>query len=120
MNKLGTDHKAQLVKLKDTDGSPIDTVLSKVVDVGDFVETIATVRKIKKPQFILGCDGGQNKLVVTAIVKEENDDDSEEVVRKDFKVTGSKRVLCLAKIDGVPGTRENVEVLMKAVDLTNT
>ena len=64
-----------------------------------------------KPKLILGCDGGQNKLVVNAIIKENDDTDDEESILEHFKATGSKRVQCLGKIDGVPETRENVEVL---------
>ena len=45
------------------------TVLGKVVDVA----TISSGRGIKKPKLILGSDGGQDKLFVTAIVKEDSD-----------------------------------------------
>ena len=103
--------------MPDSDGNIIETVLSKVVDVTTFVAEIAAIRGIQNPKVILGCDGGQNKLVVNAIIKENDGTDDDETILNEFKATGSNRVQCLAKIDGVPETRENVEILLSSLDL---
>ena len=41
--------------------------------MNDFIKEIAKIRDIKKPKIILGCDGGQDKVIVTAIVMEEDE-----------------------------------------------
>ena len=116
-NKLDYLHEAETVTAKDKDNCDIQTVLSKVADVSTFVSEIAQIRKIQQPKLILGCDGGQNKLVVNAIIKENDDSDDEDSIFKEARATGSKRVLCLGKIDGVPENRENVELLLYSLDL---
>ena len=41
--------------------------------MNDFIKEIANIRNIKKTKIILGCDGGQDKVIVTAIVMEEDE-----------------------------------------------
>ena len=55
---------------KDKNGNYIESVLAKVMDLNTFVLEIAQIRNIKEPKIILGCDGGQNKCIVTAVIKE--------------------------------------------------
>ena len=54
-------------------------------------------------EIILGADGDTEKCIITCIIKDENYElNNEDVNSKDFKPTGQKRVLCLAKADGIP------------------
>ena len=68
--------------MSDKDGTTIETVISIVADVQTFEQDIADIRQIKHPILILGCDGGQNKLLVNAIIKE-----NDESLRKSLKFT---------------------------------
>ena len=48
---------------------------------------------------------------MTASIKEQSDDDDSDI-HNDFKATGQRRVLWLAKVDDIPETRHNVEILL--------
>ena len=54
----------------------------------------------------------------TCIIKEEGYEEvDEDNGIKDFKPTGQKRVLTIAKADGVPEIRANVEILLDSLNL---
>ena len=74
---------------------------------------------MRKPKVILGLDGDVRHLMITGIVKEsdEHDEAISEKVSENLKGTSSKRVLILAKADGVPETRHNVEIMLNAIRL---
>ena len=96
-------------------------MISKVTDVNLFVNEIASIRNIKNPELILGADGGQDKCIITAIIKDEDNENlyDENENLNDFKVTGSKRVLVLAKADSIPENRYNIEVLWNSLNLND-
>ena len=116
INKLEDYHEASTETFYDKDGEEIKTVLAKVVDVPDFIKHIAEIRDIQNPVVIIGSDQGQNKLVISAVIKEDTDEENDVVT--DFKATGCRRVLCLAKVDGIPETRSNVEKLFTSMNLS--
>ena len=75
----------------------------------DKCEKVVTGRKA----FILGIDGDLEKCIVTCIIKDEGYEvDDEDIGLKDYKPTGQKRVLTIAKADGVPEIRAHVEILL--------
>ena len=122
IHRLDELHNSEIMTFKDKDKKEVSRVLSKVADVATFVDEIAHIRNIKEPKLILGCDGGQGKVVVTAIIKEQADNDDEytqDEILKDFKATGQRRVLCLAKVDNIPENRENVEIILNSLELPN-
>ena len=53
--------------------------------------------------------------MITGIVKES--DEHDEAISEKVSGTSSKRVLVLAKADGVPETRHNVEIMLNAIRL---
>ena len=118
VNSLRDLHKAEKATFKDKKGEDFETVLSTVIDLTKFIEEVALIRKIEKPKVILGCDGGQNKCIVTIIVMDQDyDKDEDNDTPEDYKPTGQKRVQVAAKVDEVPETRHNVEILLGSLNL---
>ena len=72
MNHLEDLHEADTTVFQDKEVNDIESFLAKVLDLNSFVLEIVKIRKIREPMIILGCDGGQNKCIVTAIIKEKN------------------------------------------------
>ena len=89
MNHLEDLHEADTTAFKDKEGNDIESVLAKVIELNSFVLEIVKIRKIREPQNILGCDGGQNKCIVTAIIKEKIKKDESNIL-DDYKATGKK------------------------------
>ena len=77
---------------------------------------IAGIRDIKKTKLTLGLEGNTNQLVISGIITDSEASDKEEN-ESDFNPGGSKRVLMLAKADGVPETYHNVKILLDSLDL---
>ena len=118
LNKLVHLHSGEIVSFKDKDGNELKSTLTKVTNLNDFIKEISDVRGINNPQIILGADGDLEKCIVTCIIKEEGYEvDDEDIGLKDFKPTGQKRVLTIAKADGVPEIRANVEILLDSLNL---
>ena len=69
---------------------------------------------IKKPILILGADGNTNQCVISGIIREEGEDDMEDG-ESDYNFNGVKRVLMLAKVDGIPETYANVKILLDSL-----
>jgi hypothetical protein len=82
-----------------------------------FIEEACKERGIKNPKLIPFMDGSVDNCIVAAVLIDK-DDDEEELIEK-YKATGSKRVLLLAKVAGVPETRENYEIIIKALNLAS-
>ena len=72
VNSLSHLHESEIETFHDKNGDPIETVISKVTDVNLFVNEIASIRNLKNPELILGADGGQDKFIITAIIKDEH------------------------------------------------
>lgn len=121
VNSLSHLHESEIETFHDKNGDPIETVISKVTDVNLFVNEIASIRNLKNPELILGADGGQDKCIITAIIKDEDNENlsDENENQIDFKPTGSKRVLVLAKADSIPENRYNIEVLWNSLNLND-
>ena len=119
INSLGDFHTADIATYKDKDGKDLETVPTTVTNITEFVQEIAKIRNIKRPRVILGCDGGQDKVLVTAIILEEGEDltEEDEQLLDAYKPTGKNRVLILGKVDGVPENRHNVELLLNSLNL---
>ena len=86
-----------------------------MADLDLFIQEICRIRNITDPEVTLGCDGDTEKCIVTCIVRDKNEKDDEVV--ENFKATGKNRVLTVAKVDGVPETRRNVELLLDSLNL---
>ena len=121
VNSLSHLHESEIETFHDKNGDPIETVISKVTDVNLFVNEIARIRNLKNPELILGADGGQDKCIITAIIKDEDNENlsDENENQIDFKPTGSKRVLVLAKADSIPENRYNIESLWNSLNLND-
>ena len=118
VNRLSHLHEAEETIFKDKKGLDFKTVLSRVTDLNLFVDEVARARKYKNPVCIFGCDGGQAKCIVTLIVKDKDNETEEEDEKalSQYKPTGQKRVMVVAKADEVPETRENVEILLNSLN----
>ena len=119
LNSLDDEFETRSTTFQSKDGKDLRSSLSKTKDVNHFLNGIAELRELQKPKVILGIDGDVRHLMITAIVKEsdENDDPVSAKVSDHLNGTSSKRVLILAKADGVPETRHNVEIMLNAINL---
>ena len=115
LKRLEDDHEVEPVIFKDKEGDDKLSSLAKVKDLPPFLTKIAQLRGIDKPKLTLGIDGNTNQLVISGIVSD--GDDSENDDKSDFNNRGSKRVLLLAKADGVPETYHNIKILLDSLDL---
>lgn len=77
-----------------------------MTDLTLFVEEVAEKRNIRNPKCVFGSDK----------VLDEDEPDDEETLEK-YKATGSKQVLIAAKVDDIPETCENVEIVMNSLNL---
>ena len=119
LNSFDDDFETTSTVFQSKDGKDLQSCLSKTKDVSQFLNGIAQLRELRNPKVILGIDGDVRHLMITAIVKEsdEHDDAISAKVSENLKGTSSKRVLVLAKADGVPETRHNVEIMLNAIRL---
>jgi hypothetical protein len=117
LNILADLHEANVEEFKDKDGNEMKTVLSKVADLNIFLNEVAHIRGIDEGfrEVCLTMDGGQDKIILGGIMRDTRKNETENL--DDYKSTGQKRVLVLAKVDGVPETRENVEKIIDSLDL---
>ena len=67
--------------------------------MNDFIAEIVDIRQISRPKVVLGCDGGQDKCIVTCTIMEEDYEMEEDDTFDDYKPTGQKMVLVVAKMD---------------------
>ena len=91
--------EAEKMTFKSKNGEDIESVLSKVVYINSFIEEACKERGIKIPFM----EGSVDNCIVAAVLLDK--DDAEEELIEKYKATGSKRVLLLAKVAGVPETR---------------
>ena len=84
-------------------GEEITSVINKVVDVNLLVETTAAERGLVNPKIIPFMDGSIDKCIVRAVIMDKDENESECLEK--YKATGSKRVLLLAQVNGVPESR---------------
>ena len=116
-------HEAEKVTFIDRDGEDKVSVISKVVDVNMFVAEVAKERTIKKPKLIPGMDGSVDKCIVSAVIMEDDEDESEEdeeyLCPTKFKAAGSKRTFILAEVQGIPENRNNYEIIIKSLNLSS-
>ena len=119
LNSFDDDFETTSTTFQCKDGKDVNSSLSTTKDVNQFLNRIAELRELRKPKVILGLDGDVRHLMITGIVKESNEHDEaiSEKVSENLKGTSSKRVLILAKADGVPETRHNVEIMLNAIRL---
>ena len=110
LSKLEEHHSVEEKKFKDKHGNDMFSTLAKVKDLKQFVSLIAGIRDIKKPKLTLGLDGNTNQLVISGIITDSEASDKEEN-KSDFNPGRIKRVLMLAKADGVPEIYNNVKIL---------
>ena len=110
-------HEAELTVFHDKDGQEIKTCISKVIDFEMFMTEIARVRGYEDPEVILGCDGDSEKVILTCIIRDMNQEENENTL-DNYNYTGKNRVLTLCKADGVPETRQNVEKLLGTLNLS--
>ena len=90
-------HTSELKSFVEKEGNEIMTTLTKV-DVKALLDTVVAAIDIKNHEIILGADGDTEKCIITFIIKDANyESNDEDINSKDFKPTGQKRVLCLAK-----------------------
>ena len=116
--KLEEHHTVEVKKFKDKHGNELLSTLAKVKDLKHFVSMIAGIRDIIKPKLTLGLDGNTNQCVVSGIIHEADnnkvggfDEGSE------YNHGGKKRVLMLAKVDGIPENHHNVKIIVESLDL---
>ena len=115
MNSFDDDFETTSTTFQCKDGKDLISSLSKTKDINQFLNRIAELRELRKPKIILGLDGDVRHLMITGIVKES--DEHDEAISEKVSGTSSKRVLVLAKADGVPETRHNVEIMLNAIRL---
>ena len=77
LNILQDYHEAELTVFHDKDGQEIKTCISKVIDFEMFVTEIARVRGYEDPEVILGCDGDSEKIILTCIIRDMNQEENE-------------------------------------------
>ena len=119
LNSLDDDFETNCVSFQSKDGKEFKSSLSKTRNVNHFLNKIAELRELQKPKVILGIDGDIRHLMITCVVKEqeEHDDSVSGKLDNNLKGTSAKRVLVLSKADGVPETRHNVELMLRAMKL---
>ena len=115
MNSFDDDFETTSTTFQCKDGKDLISSLSKTKDINQFLNRIAELRELRKPKIILGLDGDVRHLMITGIVKES--DEHDEAISEKVSATSSKRVLVLAKADGVLETRHNVEIMLNAIRL---
>ena len=115
MNSFDDDFETTSTTFQCKDGKDLISSLSKTKDINQFLNRIAELRELRKPKIILGLDGDVRHLMITGIVKES--DEHDEAISEKVSGTSSKRVLVLAKADGVPETCHNVEIMLNAIRL---
>ena len=116
LEKLQEHHSVEVIAFKDKHGHELISTLAKVKDIKHFVSLIAGIRDIKKPKLTLGIDGNTNQCVISGIITNA-DEDKEGEAEAAYNPGGNKRVLMLAKADGVPETYHNVKILLDSLDL---
>ena len=116
MNSLDNEFETNSKTFQTKDGKPLQSSLSKTKNVKEFIDHIVELRGIEKPKLILGLDGDVRHLMITGVVKETDDFDDEDDVNDELMSTSSKRVLVLAKVDGVPETRHNIELMLNEMN----
>ena len=116
MTKLEEHHEVLVKTFKDKHGNKLISTLAKIKDLEAFIKQIAEIRGIKKPILILAADGNTNQCVISGIIREEGEDDMEDG-ESEYNFNGVKRVLMLAKVDGIPETYANVKILLDSLDL---
>lgn len=119
LNSFDSEFETTCTTFQCKDGKDIESSLSKTKDTNQFLNGIAELRGLQKPKVVLGIDGDVRHLMITVIVKEseEHDDAISGKVSDNTKATSRKRVLVLAKADGIPETRHNVEIMLNAMNL---
>ena len=117
LNSLDNEFETKSKTFQTKDGKPLQSSLSKTKNVKEFIDHIVELRGIEKPKLILGLDGDVRHLMITAVLKETDDFDDEDDVNDELMSTSSKRVLVLAKVDGVPETRHNIELMLNEMNL---
>ena len=65
--------KTDTVIFKDKDNNDLPRTLTYVSDLQRFFSDVVKARDIEEPKFVLGCDYGKEKLIVTASLFDEKD-----------------------------------------------
>ena len=119
LNSFDSDFETLPTTFKTKEGEDLESCLSKTRDANEFLNYIAELRCLEKPKVVLGLDGDVRHLMITAVVKEADDYDDPHTEKVDDQISGTscKRVLILAKADGVPETRANVEIILNTMNL---
>ena len=93
------------------------SVLSKVKDTKLFLQEIQEIRGIVDPLVVLHEDTGNGKTILTAMMMEAGEYNEDEL-REDFKATGQRRILVLAKAECAEN-RTITEIIFDEVDLAS-
>ena len=108
------------------DGDEVERPITVASDLNNLVSFVCSKREIKEDEckVVMGVDGGQGKIIVTASIIPDNEKDgserAKEANQKDrFKSTGAKRTMVIARVDDVPECYENLEIVLKKLELPN-
>ena len=63
----------ETIVFKDKDNNDLPRTLTYVSDLQRFFSDVVKARDIEEPKFVLGCDYGKEKLIVTASLFDEKD-----------------------------------------------
>ena len=87
----------ETVVFKDKDNNDLPRTLTYVSDLQRFFSDVVKARDIEEPKFVLGCDYGKEKLIVTASLFDEKDLFAE--VQGGIKPSSAQAAFILAMTD---------------------
>ena len=123
-NLLSAYFETEEADLIGKEGEDVKRPVTVAKDLNNLVKMVCSKRDIDedKSKVVLGVDGGQGKLIITASIipddEKERRERAKEANEKDrFKSTGVKRTLVVARVDEVPECYENLEIVMNRLKL---
>ena len=123
-NLLKAYFKTEEAVMVGKDGQEVTMPVTTAVDLSNLIKVVSTTRGIdeEKSTVVLGVDGGQGKLIVTASILPHDEKDKKERAKepeeKDrLKSTGVKRSLIIARVDDIPECYENLQIIMERLQL---
>ena len=123
-NLLKAYFKTEEAQLIGKDGEEITMPVTVASDLNSLIKMVCATRGIDEDRstVVLGVDGGQGKLIITASIIPHDEKEKKERVKetheKDrLKSTGVKRTLIVARVDDIPECYENLSIIMERLKL---
>ena len=123
-NLLSAYFETKEADLVGKEGEEVKRPVTVATDLNNLVKMVCAKRNIDEEtsKVVLGVDGGQGKLIITASIipegEKEKSERAKEANEKDrYKSTGVKRTLIVARVDEVPECYENLEIVISRLKL---